>query len=181
MTDQAKRAEYIASNYFGRMPGPKPNPAQVRQMIDGASDALPAFRPHSTHTRFVPPPQPMVPPKPLQFAGDDLVYGPASAGELRLLQQRAGGTMLTDMRKPDGVKWPDFTVQTLDDAAVTGRQVHFDVTYIEDVSNVLAGQGRWADNITSVELRHIRNNWNSFATKPKFYLDGREVPPPWTW
>lgn len=179
MTDPAKRAEYIATNYFGRLEGPKPNPVQVRAMVEGASDALPPFRPHSTLTRFVPPAQPKVPPRPLQFADNDLVYGPASGGELRLLQQRAKGTLLTDIPVPEGVVWKKFTTQVLDEAALTGRQVHFDLTYVEDVTNILAGQGRWAENVTSVELRYIRDNWNSFAAKPKFYLDGREVPPPW--
>jgi hypothetical protein len=66
----------------------------------------------------------------------------------------------------------------LADAASSGRQVHFDLTNMKDLDDVLANQGKYADATTSVELRYIRDKWDTFETKPKFYRDGAEVPAP---
>jgi hypothetical protein len=118
------------------------------------------------------------PPAPLHFGPNDLVYGPSARGALRRLQQEAGGQLLTDLPKPDGTSWKKFTTDTLADAASSGRQVHFDLTNMKDLDDVLANQGKYADATTSVELRYIRDKWDTFETKPKFYRDGAEVPAP---
>src|SRR5205823_6419084 len=110
---------------------------------------------------------------------DDLVYGASAGGNLRALQEKAGGKLLTDLPKPFEQSWEQFTKETLDNAAKTGRQVHFDLTHMDDIGGVLAGTGEWADKITAIELRYIRDNWNKFNPKPKFYQNGAEVSPPW--
>lgn len=115
----------------------------------------------------------------LRFSRNDLVYGPSASGALRSLQQKAGGKLLTDFSKPTEVSWRAFSINTLRDAASTGRQVHFDLTHMRDVRNALANRGQFANNVTSHELRYIRDNWKNFQTKPKFYVDGKEVTPPW--
>lgn len=116
----------------------------------------------------------------LKFGENDLVYGPSAGGKLRALQQEAGGKLLTDLEKPYGVDWPEFTQQTLQDAANTGRQVRFDLTNMDDIPGALAGEGPQAGKVTSQELRFIRDNWDSFSVKPKFYSNGSEVPAPWS-
>ncbi len=123
----------------------------------------------------------------LHFGPTDLVYGPSHGGDLRGLQEAAGGQLLTDLGSPpEGMSWTQHSLATLDHAAETGQQVHFDTTHMSDMDQVLAGTGRHdpqATNplVTSSELRHIRDNYDSFETPPKFYHEGREVPPPWTW
>lgn len=116
---------------------------------------------------------------PLKFGENDLVYGPSANGKLRELQEQAGGKLLSDLPKPPGTTFEAFTKSTLNEAAQTGKQVHFDLTHVEEVENVLKGEGKFANKITSVELRHIRDNWENFAVKPKFYSGGSEIGPPW--
>lgn len=121
-----------------------------------------------------------MPSKRLQFGANDLVYGPSAGGQLRKLQQQSGGKLLTDLPSPP----PDVTIQQyskkmLDHAADSGQKVHFDLTHVSDIDNVLAGKGQFSDNITSVELRYIRDKWDDFKTKPSFYRDGVEIDPPW--
>jgi hypothetical protein len=116
---------------------------------------------------------------PLRFGSDDLVYGPSAGGKLRRLQQEAGGKLLTDLEKPFDKSWGQFTRDTLENAAASERQVHFDLSHMKDMDNVLAGEGKFGESVTAEELRHIRDNWDKFKVKPKFYMDGREVPPPW--
>jgi hypothetical protein len=115
----------------------------------------------------------------LQFGPDDLVVGPSAEGKLRELQQAAGGNLLEDMEKPLAKTWSEFILDTFDQAAASRRQVHFDKTYIEDIESVLAGRGAHADKITSQVLRHLRDQWEAFKCKPKFYHEGKEVAPPW--
>jgi RHS repeat-associated protein len=117
---------------------------------------------------------------PLKFGENDLVYGPSARGALRRLQEGAGGKLLTDLGEPGSQGWTKFSLGMLDDAAQSGRPVHFDLTHMQDMDGVLAGTGKQADRVTSQEIRHIRDNWDSFKEKPKFYRDGEEVPPPWT-
>ena len=120
----------------------------------------------------------MNPSTPLKFGENDLVYGPSANGELRLLQQRSGGKLLSDYEKPPELSFDEFTTQTLDEAAASGRQVNFDLSHMKDVDELLAGEGKYANSVTSVELRHIRDNWQTFKVKPKFFKDGVEVSPP---
>lgn len=122
---------------------------------------------------------PAAAPAGLQFGPDDLVFGPSAQGKLRELQQAAGGNLLEDLEKPPAKTWNEFILDTFDQAAASRRQVHFDRTYIEDIEGVLAGIGAHADKITSQVLRRMRDQWNSFTLKPKFYQDGKEVAPPW--
>ena len=48
-----------------------------------------------------------------------------------------GGETLSDLRKPPDVEWPEFTVATLEAAFAAGRPVLFDLTYVQDIANVL--------------------------------------------
>jgi hypothetical protein len=115
--------------------------------------------------------------------GDEgpLVYGLyGSGGRLREFANNVGGSLLTDEPAPNGVSnWVDFSKQTLDNAARSGRSVYFDLTNMQDIKGVLAGTGKYADSITGNELRYIRDNWKTFQSIVTFYDDGNVVSAPW--
>jgi hypothetical protein len=69
-------------------------------------------------------------------------------------------------------------LETLDKAAATGRKVHFDLTHVEDLANILAGKGKFANTVTAQELRHITPNWE-FKDIFKIYIDSKVVQPSW--
>jgi RHS repeat-associated protein len=115
----------------------------------------------------------------LRFGNDDLVYGPSARGYLRALQQEAGGVLLDDIPKPPNVSWEEFTMQTLDNAASSGRSVRFDLTHVEDLPGVLHNSGEWANTITGHELRYLQSNWSRFRGVTHFYRNGVEVGASW--
>jgi len=108
-----------------------------------------------------------------------LVYGPSAGGRLRGLANRLGGNTLTDESKPPGVSWAQFSTQTLDQAAASGRTVYFDLTYADDIQGMLAGTGRYGNTITAYELRYIRDNWDLFESNVIFLENGGLVGMPW--
>ena len=90
-----------------------------------------------------------------------------------------GGETLTDLRKPLGVGWEEFTVATLEAALSLGRVVLFDLTYVQDLANVLDGSGRYAGTITGHELRYLRIHWIRFQPIVRFYENDEMRMPPW--
>jgi RHS repeat-associated protein len=95
----------------------------------------------------------------LEFGASDLVYGTDSRGQLRGLQRQAGGVLLLDLSRPDGMSWTEFSYRTMDQAAATGRPIRFDLTNVTGIEDVLANRGPWKDAVTSNELRYLRQNW----------------------
>ena len=77
----------------------------------------------------------------LKFGENDLVYGPSARGALRELAEESGGKLLTDLPKPPDMSWTEFSLQTLDEAAASGRGVRFDLTNMADVEGALAQSG----------------------------------------
>jgi hypothetical protein len=123
-------------------------------------------------------------PEPESFGPSDLVYGPTAGGELAELARKLGGKTLQDYGTGNGFAggdWKAFTKKTLDEwaRANDGRMVRFDLTHMADIEDVLANTGARADATTSIELRHIRDHWETFKNSVKFYRGGIEVPPPW--
>lgn len=118
----------------------------------------------------------------LKFGKHDLVYGPSATGKLAALRNKSGGKTLDDLHRGKEVNesWLKYSKRVLDSAAETGKQVHFDLTHVKNVKGVLNSKGPHSESITSSELRYIRDNWEKFKTKPKFYKDGSEVKPPWS-
>lgn len=119
--------------------------------------------------------------KNLKFGKNDLVYGPSAGGRLQRLVNRAGGKTLNEELR-GRTSTNSIEKESLDllrNAAKSGRQVHFDLTNMKDVGSILRNKGNYADKITSVELRYLRDNWGKFKVKPKFYKGGIEVAPPW--
>ena len=118
----------------------------------------------------------------LKFGDNDLVYGPSANLKLRELQQKAGGKMLTDIGSPfdrncDG--WLSYSKIIMDETVAAGNKIHFDLTYMDDIDNVLDNVGPYANSITAGELRYIRDNWFRFEGSVKFYINEMEVLPPW--
>jgi RHS repeat-associated protein len=134
-------------------------------------------------------PRPSSPPPVLEFGADDLVYGVYQASlevdgraltvnPTRLLQERAGGRLLTDVPNPGALPVRQFSAQTMEATARQGGTVRFDLTHIRDVQGVLAGTS-FPDAVTSFELRYIQANWPRLQGSVRFYRSGREVAPPW--
>jgi hypothetical protein len=117
---------------------------------------------------------------PLKFDPNDLVYGPSANAKLRQLQEAAGGKLLTDLPKPEGLSIVEHSLSTIDSTAAAGRKIHFDLTHMEDLPGVLSGTGPHANAITSIEIRHIQANWSRLEKSVRFYNGGTEVPAPWT-
>ena len=89
-----------------------------------------------------------------------------------------GGQTLTDLEKPLELGWREFSVQTLDAAAASGRPVVFDLTNMVDVRGVLAGTA-YPNAITSFELRYIQANWGTFQSVVQFVRNGAVEGVPW--
>jgi RHS repeat-associated protein len=120
--------------------------------------------------------------KVLKFGPNDLVYGPSAGGALRKLQKDAGGKLLNDLGSPINNGFDDileYSFHMIEKTVKDGNTIHFDLTYIEDLSGVLNATGKYGDKITSKELRFIKDNWDKFKYNVKFYKDGIEVGVPW--
>jgi hypothetical protein len=112
-----------------------------------------------------------------------LVYGPSAGGKLAETAERLGGETLNDLMAK-GLKSTDISVlqfskQTLDAAATSGRPVIFDLTHMRDIPGVLSGTGKFANTITGQELRYIRANWPQFEGNVKFVKGDAPADPPW--
>lgn len=58
-------------------------------------------------------------------------------------------------------------------------RILFDLTNVSDLQNVLAGTGKYANNVTSQELRYIMENWDRFKDVVTFCINEMEVAAPW--
>jgi len=63
-----------------------------------------------------------------------------------------------------------FTVLEMDRSAASGRDLIFDLRYMEDIQGVLGGTSRQS-SITTFELNYIRTNWTAFQENT-FFLRG---------
>jgi hypothetical protein len=107
-----------------------------------------------------------------------LVYGPSAGGRLADLAETLGGQTLTQLEKPMEMGWRDFSVQTLDAAAASGRSVIFDLTHMNNIPGVLNGSA-YPNAITSMELNYIQSNWGMFQPVVQFVQNGVVVGAPW--
>ena len=119
----------------------------------------------------------------LKFNDNDLVYGPKADGALRKWQQKFGGKLLDDVADPyyNGYAgdWIARSIHHLNLLIKHNNVLHFDLTYMEDIDNLLIGNGIHADKITSYELRYVRDNWSIFKFNTKFYKNNEEASKPW--
>ena len=122
----------------------------------------------------------------LRFEPSDLVYGPSAGGNLRRLQTTAGGRLLTDLGSPNvNESFKEFTIRIMEEQIASGGKIKFDLTFVQFRDEIFL-DNRPAnmpihiyDGVTSVELRHLRDNWSRFQDRATFYYNGLEVEAPW--
>lgn len=111
-----------------------------------------------------------------------MVYGPSANRKLRELQETADGKLSSDIGYPakEGYSdWLSYSKSVMDATIRNGNMIHFDLTYMDDIENILNNTGNYANTVTAGELRYIRDNWSRFDGSVKFYNNGEEVLPPW--
>jgi hypothetical protein len=122
------------------------------------------------------------------LTGFPLAYGITNHGGLRKFVD-----LLYEMHKHEGITavleivddvnfglpQEAATVITLHQAARMGRKIFFNLDGIQEVDEILADQGRWRSNITALELRYIRDNWDEFWRNISFWKNNKQVTPPW--
>lgn len=116
---------------------------------------------------------------PPKFGDQDLVYGPSAGGNLRRLQQQAGGRLLNDLDKPTNLSWKQFSIQTMEKQLALGGYIRFDLTNITDIEGILQKTGTYSDTVTATELRYLRENWTRFRNNVTFYNNGKGACTPW--
>ncbi|MCL2017095.1 MAG: hypothetical protein FWG68_12705 [Defluviitaleaceae bacterium] len=119
----------------------------------------------------------------LRFGDNDLVYGPSAGSNLEKFCKKYGGKTLTDFADPFSAgydnEWAKYSISIIEEWCKKGLFIHFDLTYMEDIENILNNAGTFAECTTSHELRHIHQNWNKLSNTVKFYKNEKEVQPPW--
>jgi len=118
----------------------------------------------------------------LVFGDNDLVYGPSANTKLEEFKKKCGGKLLADLYSPydHGYEnWVDCSLKTIEKWHERNLTIHFDLTNMQDIPNILKNIGEFADTVTSHELRYIRDNWSRLKNTIRFYKYEREVEPPW--
>ena len=124
--------------------------------------------------------------------GDDLARFPLAYGITNRGGLRRFTDLMYEMHKHEGIAavleivddvnfglpQEAATVITLHQAARVGRRIFFNLDGIQEVDEILADRGRWRSNITALELRYIRDNWEEFRGNITFWKNDAEVPPP---
>ena len=90
--------------------------------------------------------------------------------------------LLEDAHDPydDGFEdWLSRSIHVLERHVGRGNLVHFDLTNMRDMENVLKGEGQYAGAVTTGELLYIRKHWGRLAKSVKFYRNDAEVDAPW--
>jgi len=90
-----------------------------------------------------------------------------------------GAETLSDQVKPLDQSWVEFTFIVLNAATASRRLILFDLTYMEELKDLLQGIGRYANTITAIELRYIFDHWDVFGSVVQFYENGVEREAPW--
>jgi RHS repeat-associated protein len=109
-----------------------------------------------------------------------LAFGPSAGGKLAEWAGEKGLLTLTSklFTKPTEMGWTEFSRQVMEEAVSRGVKIHFDLTHVENIEEVLAGTFK-ADAVTSYELRYLRDNWERFQSTVTFYRNGQVVNAPW--
>lgn len=118
-----------------------------------------------------------------RFGPDDLAYGPSAGGRLREFADSGGGRILNDVVPPGfpGGKdaWIRLSTETIEDVVGSGGKIHFDLSNVQCLDDILSGVGEFANSVTGHELRYLRDHWERLSEGVKFYRGGREVAAPW--
>ena len=114
-----------------------------------------------------------------KFSPDDFAYGPSAGGKLAEWAENNGIKTLTNLAKPTELTIEEFSAQTIEKTALLGNKVHFDLTYVKNLSGILKGTGEFSDSVTAFELQYIQANWGHLSNSVVFYKNGQIVPAPW--
>ncbi|MEZ6184143.1 MAG: hypothetical protein R3F62_03920 [Planctomycetota bacterium] len=117
------------------------------------------------------------------FGPNDLAYGPSAGGRLRDFANSGGGRVLSDVVPPGfpGGKdaWISLSTETIEEVVSSGGKIHFDLSNVQCLDDILAGVGEFADSVTGHELRYLRDHWERLREGVTFYRGGREAAAPW--
>jgi hypothetical protein len=117
-----------------------------------------------------------------------LAYGITHRGELRRFANR-----MLELHRSEGIEkvieivddvnyglpQESATVITLHQAAALGRSIYFNLNFLDDLPAILNDKGKYASNLTAMELRYIRQHWGLFGDIITFWKNDEQVPPPW--
>ena len=129
----------------------------------------------------------------LYFEAEDLACGPSGPTGPWRLTAAAGGRQLNDpdFVKPLDLDWVHFSIQIMREVLAEGGAIHFDLTHLRGLPDILDGEGAYGSAVTSRELRWLRGRWERdaaaaivFWTEVEYRGEeawGRQVPPPWEW
>jgi hypothetical protein len=118
-----------------------------------------------------------------------LAYGITHRGELRRFANRmlelhrsAGIEKVIEIVDDVnfGLPQESATVITLHQAAALGRSIYFNLNFLSNLPAILSDSGKYASNLTALELRYIHDNWGLFSRIVSFWRNDEPVPPPWT-
>lgn len=123
---------------------------------------------------------------------DDLVCGPSGLSGPWRLSAAAGGRQLNDreFEKPLELDWSHFCIEVMREVLAGGASIHFDLTQMRGLPDLLEAEGEWGATITAHELRWLRQRWDRgdggivFWTAVEYRDDGawgRQVEAPWEW
>ena len=114
----------------------------------------------------------------IQLREEDLLLGPSARGALRGLQRRVGGRLLTDLPTPYVTSVADFALDMIEETAIQGFAIAFDLTHVRDLEGVLQETGRNAHLVTSYELRFLRDCFPLFHDSVLFIKHDKLTRPP---
>lgn len=133
--------------------------------------------------------------KPLEriaLEDEDLACGPSGDWGPWRLTAAAGGRQLNDrdFAKPLDLDWKHFSIGVMREVLVDGGCIHFDLTHMRGLPDLLDSEGEWGGTVTAHELRWLRQRWDRgdggivFWTAVEYRDDeawGRRVEAPWEW
>ena len=117
-----------------------------------------------------------------------LAYGITHKGELRRfvnrmteIHQAKGIIKVLELVDDQNYGLPQeaWTVITLHKSASLGREIFFNLNYMEDIPGILNGTGKYANGLTALELRHVYQHWYKFRENITFWKNDSKVNPPW--
>nr|WP_255639561.1 PKD domain-containing protein [Deinococcus betulae] len=122
-----------------------------------------------------------------KFNKKDLWYGTYSRkGDVYDLAEEYDGAVMTDFIDDSEETFLNEEIieaskALLDFHTSQGLLVNFSLTGIRDLKEVINGTASTIPVVTRAELLYIRDNWSTMGTKVKWYLNGKNVAPPWQW
>ncbi len=110
---------------------------------------------------------------------EDFIYGPSCNGCVRHLADFYGCKELNDLDNDECLPIIELSKNIIRNSVNENYKIIFDLTNIDDINNILANKGQYADTITSKELLFIKENYTILQNNVIFIKDEKEVAKPW--